>query len=97
MLEFVSSTANILLVETKSGVLRATCEVVLVVAEPAYALDAGGIVKSRPLSTLRFAAGIDGLKGLAEGLRELTEQAESLEARARLAPDTAAKPEAAHA
>jgi hypothetical protein len=86
MNELIGHTANVMLVETNSGQLTATIELVFLVSEAKYQTDLTGSVKTRSVTDVRFATSAKYLHDLANNLSELADETEELEERASLKP-----------
>ena len=81
MLQYEGVTANSVCTVTEDGKVRVGCEVIILVTEPQYAPGVRGVTKSHSMSTLRFSAGVDGLRQLSKTLSEMADEAEGQEKR----------------
>ena len=83
MKELIGTSANVLIVPRANakGIAGASTliEFVLVLAEPEFGFDAGGITKSRVVSTLRFCASASALRKAAESMTDLADKGEDLD------------------
>ena len=76
MKELRSTTANIALV-IGGGEASTVVEVVLLVSEPKYSIDASGsVAKARNLEDMRFSTSPKGLRDLADVLLKLADEAD---------------------
>lgn len=79
MRELLSCCANFSALPLDDGALQPQVEVILIVSEPTYSLDpAGGQVKSREVSQLRFTTSAKQVLKLAEALTQFSAEAEKL-------------------
>ena len=77
MKELLTISANFVATWTEDKKLLPQVEVTLVMAEPAYSVDAAGeVVRQRETSQCRFSASPRLLRKTAEHLRALADQAE---------------------
>ena len=79
MKELLTIRGNFSAVWTEEKVMLPQVEVILVLSEPTYAVDAAGeVVSHRETSATRFAASPRMLRRLGESMVKLAEEAETL-------------------
>jgi hypothetical protein len=67
MKELTGSAVNIVYAEGAEGKLRALAEIIIVRSEPAYSVDAAGVlVKQRVVDEVRFSSTASGLREMAK-------------------------------
>ena len=76
MNELASISSNLHAIYDEQYRLSPSAEVVLIMTEPAYTIDASGVVKSRNVITTRFSAGPTLLRLIAKALNEIADQSE---------------------
>ena len=76
MNELSSISSNLLVIYDEQGHLIPQAEVVLIMTEPAYRIDAGGVVKTREVVATRFAASPAHLRQIAKAMLNIADQAE---------------------
>jgi hypothetical protein len=90
--EYLALNANISLVEMEDDSLRAVAEVIILVSEPSYRIDAAGqIVKERTAENFRVGFTIAALESFVGGCKQLIENMHSLQERASVVPETPEK------
>jgi hypothetical protein len=79
--ELSALARNILGARTAEGEWTPMVEIIIIVSEPSFKLDAAGELRSERgrLEDLRFLANVKGLRHLAERLTEYADEAEALE------------------
>ena len=82
--ELVGSASNVYALPSKAGAWRPMVEVILLVSEPRYEVDAGAdFVKRRGVEDVRIHTGPEGLRLLAKKFESLADEAEALVDRGR--------------
>lgn len=76
MNELASISSNLLAIYDEKDRLIPSAEIVLIMTEPAYTIDASGGVKSRNVVTTRFSAGPTLLRLIATAMNNIADQAE---------------------
>lgn len=76
MNELASISSNLLAIYDQQHRLIPSAEVVLIMTEPTYTIDAGGVVKSRRVVTTRFSAGPAQLRHIAKAMLNIADQTE---------------------
>lgn len=74
MPELSSISSNLLAIYDENGHLIPQAEVILIMTEPTYSIDAGGVVKQREVLTARFAASPAILRQVAKNLLRIADE-----------------------
>lgn len=76
MNELTSIASNLHATYDEQDRLTPSAEIVLIMTEPAYTIDASGVVKSRNVITTRFSAEPRLLRRIATAMNNIADQAE---------------------
>ena len=93
-MELIGSARNFsLAIDTEHGTVTPMAEVVLIVAEPAFHVDAGGqLVKERQTQTLRFAVSVAGLRRVAKEMEHWAKDLAEIASRVKIETPAEARP-----
>lgn len=91
MNELIGHTTNIALVLGDHDQIEASVEMVLLVSEPRYKADTSGLNRTREITDFRFAITVDSLREMAKVFAGIADDAEALQNRVSLTPQTANK------